>query len=201
MWKRQINKVAKSSNIQKKIQVDQENVKNLESLEKIFELMDKYGIVEMEWTLEGDPLKLRTKQAHSCSQSHLPTSPGRTEHPQFNSTLSGSPTIDQSFQNLRSTSSAPADVNPVSASPSVGKQKQVHSPFVGTFYRSPSPNAEPYIREGQIVKRGDVLCIIEAMKLMNEIEAEFPGKIVSILVENGQPVEFGEPLFIIEPQS
>ncbi len=77
-------------------------------------------------------------------------------------------------------------------------QKHVVSPFVGTFYRSPSPTADPYAREGQMVKRGDVLCIIEAMKLMNEIEAEFAGKITSILVENGQPVEFGEPLFIIE---
>ena len=72
------------------------------------------------------------------------------------------------------------------------------SPFVGTFYRSPSPDSGPYVREGQVVKRGDVLCIIEAMKLMNEIDAEFPGKIKSVLVENGQPVEFGEPLFTIE---
>jgi acetyl-CoA carboxylase biotin carboxyl carrier protein len=78
-------------------------------------------------------------------------------------------------------------------------QKQVVSPFVGTFYRSPSPDADPYVRDGQSVKRGDTLCIIEAMKLMNAIEAEFPGKVISVLVENGQPVEFGEPLFIIEP--
>ncbi len=69
---------------------------------------------------------------------------------------------------------------------------------VGTFYRSPSPTGDPYVRDGQTVKRGDVLCIVEAMKLMNEIEAEFPGKIVQTLVENGQPVEFGEPLFVIE---
>lgn len=75
--------------------------------------------------------------------------------------------------------------------------KTVVSPFVGTFYRAPSPNAEVYVREGQTVKPGDVLCIIEAMKLMNEIECEYSGKIVSILVENGQPVEFGEPLFTI----
>jgi acetyl-CoA carboxylase biotin carboxyl carrier protein len=77
-------------------------------------------------------------------------------------------------------------------------QKQVVSPFVGTFYRSASPTSDPYVKEGHAVKRGDTLCIIEAMKLMNEIEAEFSGKVVSILVENGQPVEFGEPLFVIE---
>jgi acetyl-CoA carboxylase biotin carboxyl carrier protein len=74
----------------------------------------------------------------------------------------------------------------------------VASPFVGIFYRAATPAAEPYCREGQAVKRGDVLCIVEAMKLMNEIEAEIPGKIVQILVENGQPVEFGEPLFVLE---
>ena len=87
---------------------------------------------------------------------------------------------------------------PAAAKPAASNQKQVASPFVGTFYRSPSPTAEAYVREGQTVKRGDVLCIIEAMKLMNEIEAEFSGKVVACLVENGQPVEFGEALFTIE---
>jgi acetyl-CoA carboxylase biotin carboxyl carrier protein len=77
-------------------------------------------------------------------------------------------------------------------------QKQVVSPFVGTFYRSSSPTTEAYVKEGQMVKRGDAMCIIEAMKLMNEIEAEFSGKVIAILAENGQPVEFGEPLFVVE---
>lgn len=76
---------------------------------------------------------------------------------------------------------------------------KVLSPFVGTFYRSPSPEADSYVREGQVVKKGDVLCIVEAMKLMNEIECESNGKIISILAENGQPVEYGEPLFLIDP--
>lgn len=76
--------------------------------------------------------------------------------------------------------------------------KQVLSPFVGTFYRAPSPTAESYVKEGSVVKRGDPLCIVEAMKLMNEIESEYSGKVVSILAENGQPVEFGEALFVIE---
>ncbi|MBE9536811.1 MAG: acetyl-CoA carboxylase biotin carboxyl carrier protein [Proteobacteria bacterium] len=79
------------------------------------------------------------------------------------------------------------------------KYKVINSPMVGTFYRSPSPEADLYIEEGQVVKKGQTLCIVEAMKLMNEIEAEFKGKIVSILVENGQPVEYGEPLFEIDP--
>jgi len=76
--------------------------------------------------------------------------------------------------------------------------KKVLSPFVGTFYRSASPTAAPYVEVGKRVAPGDSLCIIEAMKLMNAIEADFAGKIVQILVENGQPVEFGEPLFVID---
>ena len=74
---------------------------------------------------------------------------------------------------------------------------QVKSPMVGTFYRSPSPGANAFVEVGQTVKQGDTLCIIEAMKLLNEIEADVSGTVKAILLENGQPVEFGEPLFII----
>jgi len=75
----------------------------------------------------------------------------------------------------------------------------ITSPIVGTFYRSPSPDAPPFVEVGLRVKKGQVLCIIEAMKLMNEIESEADGIVVKALVENGQPVEYGEPLFLIEP--
>lgn len=75
---------------------------------------------------------------------------------------------------------------------------EVKSPMVGTFYSAPSPDADPYISVGSNVSTGTVLCIIEAMKLMNEIEAEVSGKIVKILVENAQPVEYNQPLFLIE---
>jgi acetyl-CoA carboxylase biotin carboxyl carrier protein len=74
------------------------------------------------------------------------------------------------------------------------------APMVGTFYRAPSPEAEPFVREGDWVNEGDVLCVIEAMKLFNEIEAEFSGRVKRILAENAQPVEFGEPLFLIDPE-
>jgi acetyl-CoA carboxylase biotin carboxyl carrier protein len=74
----------------------------------------------------------------------------------------------------------------------------VKSPMVGTFYRSPSPGAPVFIEQGAVVKAGDTLCIIEAMKLLNEIEADVGGTVKRILVENGQPVEYGQPLFIIE---
>ena len=75
----------------------------------------------------------------------------------------------------------------------------VTSPIVGTFYRAPSPEANPFVEVGARVSKGQVLCIIEAMKLMNEIESDANGIVVKILVENGQPVEYGEPLFLIEP--
>ncbi len=76
---------------------------------------------------------------------------------------------------------------------------EVRSPIVGTFYRAPSPDADSFVEVGQTVSKGQSICIIEAMKIMNEIEADASGKIVKILVENGQPVEYNQPLFIIDP--
>ena len=75
---------------------------------------------------------------------------------------------------------------------------EVRSPIVGTFYRAPAPDADPYVQVGDIVSPGSVLCIVEAMKLMNEIESDISGKIVKILVENGKPVEYNQPLFLIQ---
>jgi acetyl-CoA carboxylase biotin carboxyl carrier protein len=74
----------------------------------------------------------------------------------------------------------------------------VEAPMVGTFYRASSPTADPFVREGDLVKQGQILCIIEAMKLMNEIESKVSGRIVKVLVENAQPVEYGQPLFVID---
>jgi len=85
------------------------------------------------------------------------------------------------------------------ASPAPEKLVTVTSPIVGTFYRSPSPDADPYVEEGDFVKKGQVLCIVEAMKLMNEIESEVDGRIEKILAESAKPVEYGQPLFLIDP--
>ena len=71
--------------------------------------------------------------------------------------------------------------------------------MVGTFYRAPAPDAPPYVKEGDLIKEGQILCIIEAMKLMNELESKVAGRVVKILVENGQGVEYGQPLFLVEP--
>lgn len=92
---------------------------------------------------------------------------------------------------------------PAAASPAAGGRvertyHEVRSPIVGTFYRAPSPDSDPYVAEGQKVRSGQVLCIVEAMKLMNEIEADAEGTIVKILVENGKPVEYNQPLFLID---
>ena len=77
----------------------------------------------------------------------------------------------------------------------------MEAPMVGTFYRASAPTADPYVREGDSVKQGQILCIIEAMKLMNEIESKASGRIVKVLVENAQPVEYGTPLFVIDPNA
>jgi len=75
----------------------------------------------------------------------------------------------------------------------------IEAPMVGTFYRASSPTADPYVSEGDVVKEGQILCIIEAMKLMNEIESKVAGRVVKVFVENAHPVEFGQPLFLIDP--
>ncbi len=84
--------------------------------------------------------------------------------------------------------------------PELPEGYMIKSPMVGTFYRASSPDAAPFVEEGSIVKAGQTLCIIEAMKLLNEIEADVGGKVIKILAANGQPVEYGEPLFIIAPE-
>ncbi|MBR5347429.1 MAG: acetyl-CoA carboxylase biotin carboxyl carrier protein [Deltaproteobacteria bacterium] len=90
---------------------------------------------------------------------------------------------------------------PVAAPPSEEKNERlvdIPSPIVGTFYRAPSPDSSPYVEVGQVVEKGQVLCIVEAMKLMNEIEADFRCRVCEIFKENAQPVEYGEPLFRVE---
>jgi acetyl-CoA carboxylase biotin carboxyl carrier protein len=88
---------------------------------------------------------------------------------------------------------------PPAAGPARDNTFTVNSPFVGTFYRAASPDNPPFVEVGQVVKKGQVLCIVEAMKLMNEIEAEQPGRLTEVLIQNGSPVEYGEPLFRFEP--
>jgi acetyl-CoA carboxylase biotin carboxyl carrier protein len=97
---------------------------------------------------------------------------------------------------------APAEAAPAPEAPKADECPgcvEIRAPIVGTFYRAPAPDAPPYVKEGDRVEKGQVLCIIEAMKLMNEIESEVSGIVRKILVENGEPVEYGQPLFLIQP--
>ncbi len=100
---------------------------------------------------------------------------------------------------LEQPSSAPAAETPASSEAEAENLVAIKSPMVGTCYRAATPGAEPFVKTGQVVEKGVVVCIVEAMKLMNEIESEISGRIVKILVEDGQPVEFGQSLFLVEP--
>jgi len=98
---------------------------------------------------------------------------------------------------------APSPVMAAAAAPEAAAEAHeehvVKSPMVGTFYRAPSPESDPFVSEGSKVRKGDILCIIEAMKLMNEIEAEYDGVVEKALVENASPLEYGQPMFVITP--
>ena len=156
-----------------------------DELEQLFQVMRKHQMAEIEWEKNNERLVVRSDQAFSGTvvAGVAPSVAAPVATPSATVSASDSLAADSA----------------ASAQASQGNYKTITSPFVGTFYRSPSPEADPYAKEGQRIKPGDVLCIVEAMKLMNEIEADTGGKIVSILVENGQPVEFGEPLFTVDP--
>jgi acetyl-CoA carboxylase biotin carboxyl carrier protein len=150
---------------------------DLRKLKTLIDLVAESGIAELEVTEGEDKVRI----AKFSPAPAAPTSPVAASVT--------APTITVP-------SAAPAGV----AAPTVAEPTGhvVKSPMVGTFYRSPSPGASAFVEIGQTVKPGDTLCIIEAMKLLNEIEAEVGGTVKEILVDNGQPVEFGQPLFIIE---
>ncbi|MEK6683083.1 MAG: acetyl-CoA carboxylase biotin carboxyl carrier protein [Nitrospirota bacterium] len=151
---------------------------NLKELKELIELIQQSEISELE--LEKSGVRVRIKK----ERSSLPPPPAP--------------------EGLPSTPAAPAEAPHPQAStlapvPMPAGWLTLTAPVVGTFYRSPAPDADPYAEVGSVVKKGQIICVIEAMKLMNEIESEWDGKIVEILVENAQPVEYGEPLFRIEP--
>lgn len=150
---------------------------DIRKIKKLIELVEKSGISELEIS-EGE---------ESVRISHK---------------LIATPIAAQPVETIHTPSSTPAIVNAASEAPSSENLAitghAVKSPMVGTFYRTPSPDSEPFVEIGQPVAVGDVLCIVEAMKMMNQIESDKTGIIKAILVENGQPVEFDQTLFIIE---
>ena len=150
---------------------------DIRKVKKLIELLEESGIAEIEIS-EGE---------ESVRISRYPQ--GVAIAPQ--------PAYAQLAPNPGPALPAPADA-PAESPPAKPRGTEVTAPMVGTYYASSSPGAKPFVEIGSQVSPGDTLCIIEAMKMMNQIEAEVAGKVVSILAENGMPVEFGQPLFVIE---
>ncbi|MHB8843463.1 MAG: acetyl-CoA carboxylase biotin carboxyl carrier protein [Nitrospirota bacterium] len=154
---------------------------NLKEIKELIEMLKNTDISELE--IERSGVKVRLRKGGDVT--FHPAMP-RMEYPPA---AIVAPSVAAPERPAAETAAAPAPSN----------QVKVTSPIVGTFYRSSSPDKPAYVEVGDVVKKGQVLCIIEAMKLMNEIESEASGKVVQIVVENGQPVEYGQPLFVIEP--
>jgi len=161
---------------------------DLKEIKAVIDLMTKNGLTEFE--LEKGDVKLRVKRGPSgeFTSSAVPIVPAVGTQPL--------PQIVLSAPAAPAPAAAPAATP---AAPASGEVKIV-SPMVGTFYRSPSPDSPSYIEPGQEVTEETVVCIIEAMKVMNEIKAEVSGVIVEVLAQNGKPVDFGKPLFSVRPK-
>lgn len=142
----------------------------LEKLKEYIEFMKEHGLCELEVEEEGKRIKLK-KEVLEAQVVRIPQSV-----PQTDSQFKEGSAVETKTERI-----------------------EIKSPMVGTFYRAPSPGANPYAEIGGIITPGDVVCVIEAMKLMNEIKAEVGGRVVEIAVDNGEPVEFGQTLIFIEP--
>ena len=154
---------------------------NMEELRELIELLRDNGLAELELENEGFRVRLR-RESTASESSHAVAAPSPAPVP---APVAPAP--------------APSPAHPgTQASTAAAQDQDLHiipSPIVGTFYRSPSPTADAFVKIGSQVEPESVVCIIEAMKLMNEIQAEATGEVVKIYVENGQPVEYGQPLF------
>ncbi len=150
---------------------------NIEELKELLEFVSERNIAELELEEGGTKLKIRKIVAGPPPEAQPTAAPA----------VKVSETAAMPADSALATGVAPIEDGLI----------YITSPMVGTFYRQPEPGAEPFAREGDYVKKGQVLCIIEAMKLMNEIESEHEGQLVKCLVENGQPVQYGDQLFAV----
>ena len=149
---------------------------NIKEIKEMINLMNENSLVEFE--VEKDGMRIRLKKTTSEAQGF--SGPIVIEKERVSAAARQEPAL-------------PAVERPAANS------VEIKSPMVGTFYRAPSPESPPYVEVGQVIEPGQVICIIEAMKLMNEIKCEVRGKILEILVDNAEPVEFGQSIFLIEP--
>ena len=161
---------------------------NMEELRELIELMRDNGLAELE--LEREEFRVRLRRDLVGQPGHPMEPPHAVPGPAPVPTPAAAQPSGPAHPGTQATTAASQDQD----------LHIIPSPIVGTFYRSPSPNAEPFVKIGSNVEQDTVVCIIEAMKLMNEIQAESSGEVVKVYVENGQPVEYGQPLFGIKPQ-
>jgi acetyl-CoA carboxylase biotin carboxyl carrier protein len=162
---------------------------DLQHIEQLLRYMSEHNLEELEYA-HGD-LKIRLKKPSTGTVIGVPR---QLAAPEIIVASGGS--------NTQPVSPAPVTPAPASSAPEARASDDLHlvkSPIVGTYYGSPSPGAEPFVKIGGYVETGQILCIVEAMKLMNEIESDISGEVSRIFVENGQPVEYGQPLFGIRP--
>jgi len=153
---------------------------NLKEIKEIIALMNENNLGEIEIERDGLKLKLKKTALEAAIQAPIHYAVESLPTPRV------------------AVSSAPSS-EPVKVEASSKTTKDIKSPMVGTFYRSPSPEAAVFVEVGQTVEIGQVVCIVEAMKLMNEIKSEIRGKVVEVAVSNSEPVEFGQTLFVVEP--
>ncbi|MCM8797183.1 MAG: acetyl-CoA carboxylase biotin carboxyl carrier protein [Candidatus Omnitrophica bacterium] len=149
---------------------------NIKEIKEMINLMNENGLVELEIEKEG--MRIRLKKTGGGAEVF--SGPIVIEKEKIPGIPPHTPEIEATKE-------------------TTVKTVEIKAPMVGTFYRAPSPEAPPYVEIGQTIEIGQVICIIEAMKLMNEIKSEIKGKVLEILVDNAEPVEFGQPMFIIEP--
>ena len=155
---------------------------DLRKLKTLIDLVSESGVAELEITEGDDRVKIVNRVGAAPVAAAAPA-------------VIATPVVASAAP---AAAPAPAVAAEPAAAPVAAEDtRTINSPMVGTFYRAPSPGAKPFADVGQKVKAGDTVCIIEAMKLLNELETEYDGVIKEILVENGQPVEFGQPLFVI----
>jgi acetyl-CoA carboxylase biotin carboxyl carrier protein len=155
-------------------------------IRKLIRIVEESNIDELEVTTFGRKIKITRRVNHQNphSSSHLIENPTPEK-------VAPTPVPKVETEKVSVEITKPEEAE--------GNLVPIKSPMVGTFYRAPAPGAKPYVDVGEVISAGQVVCIVEAMKLMNEIESEVAGRVVKILVENGKPVEFGQTLFLIEP--
>jgi len=159
---------------------------NLEEIEALIEILEGTDISELSIEEEGLSISLKRGANQEFTVPQINNMPPEQVEQKVKKAVQNS---DRSTQDQSAAEKTEQQED---------NKQQIEAPMVGTFYRSPAPDADPFVEVGDVVKENDILCIIEAMKLMNEIEAEVSGQIAEILVNDGESVEYGQPIFVIE---